>query len=82
VSQCDIQAKFSNALSMKIRNTVSPKVDKRNGHPGVALWKILVCGVLRLDLNIDYDRLHGRVNQHGMTREMLGGCPRMRLSNF
>ena len=27
---------------------ISPKVSKRNGRPGMALWKILVCGVLRL----------------------------------
>jgi len=28
------------------------------------LWKILVCGVVRLDLNEDYDRLHELVNHH------------------
>jgi len=51
---------------------VAPKVDKRNGRPGMELWKILVCGVLRLDLNLDYDRLHELVNKHLTIREMLG----------
>jgi hypothetical protein len=51
---------------------IAPKVDKRNGRPGMTLWRILVCGVVRLDLNIDYDRLHELVNQHNTLREMLG----------
>ena len=38
----------------------------------MALWTIFVCGVVRLDLNIDYDRLHELVNQHNTLREMLG----------
>jgi IS5 family transposase len=51
---------------------LSPKVNKRNGRPGMELWKILVCGVVRLDLNEDYDRLHELVNHHNTIREMLG----------
>ena len=51
---------------------ISPKVDKKNGRPGMELWKILVCGVVRLDLNADYDRLHELVNHHDTLREMLG----------
>jgi hypothetical protein len=51
---------------------ISPQVDKRNGRPGMTLWRIFVCGVVRLDLNIDYDRLHELVNQHNTLREMLG----------
>ena len=43
-----------------------------NGRPGMALWPILVCGVIRLDLNCDYDRLHELVNHHDTLREMLG----------
>lgn len=38
----------------------------------MALWTILVCGVIRLDLNCDYDRLHELVNHHNTIREMLG----------
>ena len=51
---------------------VLPKTDKGNGRPGMTLWRIFVCGVIRLDLNIDYDRLHELVNQHKRLREMLG----------
>lgn len=51
---------------------ISPQVSKGNGRPGMALWKILVCGVVRLDLNEDYDRLHELVNHHDTIREMLG----------
>ena len=51
---------------------ISPKVDKRNGPPGMALRTIFVCGVLRLDLNQDYDRLHDLVNHHSAIRQMLG----------
>jgi hypothetical protein len=51
---------------------VAPKVNKKNGRPGMALWKILVMGVLRLDLNCDYDRLEEMVNHHKTIRHMLG----------
>jgi hypothetical protein len=51
---------------------IAPHVDKGNGRPGMTLWAILVCGVLRLDLNIDYDRLHSLVNKYSDIRQMLG----------
>lgn len=51
---------------------ISPEVSKCNGRPGMALWKILVCGVVRLDLNEDYDRLHELVNHHDTLRAVLG----------
>ena len=55
-----------------LESKVAPKVSKSNGRPGMTLWTILVCGVIRLDLNCDYDRLHELVNQHNTIREMLG----------
>jgi IS5 family transposase len=51
---------------------ISPEVSKTNGRPGMTLWSILVCGVIRLDLNCDYDRLQELVNHHNTLREMLG----------
>ncbi len=51
---------------------ILPRVDKYNGRPGMLLWKILVMGVLRLDLNCDYDRLQELVNHHDIVRQMLG----------
>src|SRR3990172_1433337 len=43
---------------------IAPNVSKTKGRPGMALWKILVMGVLRLNLNWDYDRLHNEINYH------------------
>jgi len=37
-------------------------VDESNGRPGMFLWRVLVMGVLRLNLNWDYDRLQEMVN--------------------
>lgn len=55
-----------------LEEKVLPDVDKSNGRPGMALWKIVVMGVLRLDLNCDYDRLHELANKHETVRQMLG----------
>lgn len=56
-----------------ILETMVPQgVDTENGRPGMELWKILVLGTLRLDLNWDYDRLHEMANHHRTIRQMLG----------
>ena len=55
-----------------LKAKVSPNTSKTNGRPGMTLWSILVCGVIRLDLNCDYDRLHELVNHHNTLRQMLG----------
>lgn len=49
-----------------------PGIDKKNGRPGMELWKVFVLGILRVDLNCDYDRLHELANQHNTVRQMLG----------
>lgn len=54
------------------RVTGEGKVDAGMGRPGMAQWKILVLGVLRLTLNIDYDRVQELANQHKTLRQMLG----------
>lgn len=51
---------------------IAPQINKSTGRPGMDLWKILVMGVLRLDLNLDYDRLCYDVNYHSQIREILG----------
>lgn len=57
----------------QILETLIPEdVDANNGRPGMLLWRILVMGVLRLNLNWDYDRLLEMVNHHRTIREMLG----------
>ena len=60
------------AIFELLQSQVAPKVSKTVGRPGMTLWTILVCGVIRLDLNCDFDRLHELVNQHNTLREMLG----------
>ena len=51
---------------------IPPEVDRTTGRPGMALWRILVLGVVRLNLNWDYDRLQEMANQHRTLRQMLG----------
>jgi len=48
------------------------KASSQTGRPGMEQWKILVLGVLRLGLNVDYDRIQELVNQHKTIRQMLG----------
>ncbi len=55
-----------------LEKEVAPKISKKVGRPGLELWKILVLGVLRLDLNCDYDRIHGLANNYSDIRQMLG----------
>jgi hypothetical protein len=55
-----------------LESDMAPKINKAIGRPGMTLWSIFVCGVIRLDLNIDYDRVHELVNQHNTIRQMLG----------
>ena len=49
-----------------------PNTDHQNGRPGMDLWKILILGVLRVNLNWDYDRLEEMANNHKTIRQMLG----------
>ena len=51
---------------------IPEEIDRTTGRPGMVLWRILVIGVLRLNLNWDYDRLGEMVNQHRTIRQMLG----------
>lgn len=55
-----------------LEQEIAPTKDKKNGRPGMTLWSIFVLGILRVNLNIDYDRLHDLSNHHDTIREMLG----------
>jgi hypothetical protein len=59
-------------LEEVIPEGVEGKADPDTGRPGMAQWKILVLGVLRLGLNADHDRLQELANQHNTIRQMLG----------
>jgi hypothetical protein len=47
-------------------------VSADTGRPGMAQWKILVLGALRVGLNADHDRIQELANQHATIRQMLG----------
>lgn len=55
-----------------LENGILPNIDKKNGRPGMDLWKIFVMSVLRSNLNWDFDRLCEMVNNHLTVRQMLG----------
>ena len=48
------------------------KASPKTGRPGLAQWRNLVLGVLRLGLDADYDRIQELANQHATLRLMLG----------
>ena len=64
----DVREKVFNILETMI----APNVNPHNGRPGMDLWKIFVMGTLRLNLDLDYDRLQEEVNNHHTIRQMLG----------
>jgi len=45
---------------------------KETGRIGMSLWEILVLGVIRLNLNYDYDALLDQANNHRLIRGILG----------
>ena len=51
---------------------VLPETDREVGRPGMALWRILVLGVLKQGLGCDFDRLHDLANHHETVRVFLG----------
>jgi hypothetical protein len=64
----ELRDKVFEILEQKIK----PDTDNNNGRPGMELWKILVFGILRLNLNWDYDRLVEMANNHKTIRKMVG----------
>lgn len=55
-----------------LEQAIPENISRTKGRPGMHLWKILVLGVLRLNLDWNYDRLREMANQHATIREMLG----------
>jgi len=55
-----------------LEENILADTDPQNGRPGMDLWTILVLGVLRVNLNWDYDRLEEMANNHKTIRKMLG----------
>jgi hypothetical protein len=67
-----INDEIRHKLFEALEKVIPKKIDKNNGRPGMELWKIFVLGVLRLNLNCDYDRLQSLANNFKTVREMLG----------
>jgi len=67
-----INTEIRDKLFTALEKTIPKKIDKSNGRPGMEIWKIFVLGVLRLNLNCDYDRLQSLANNYKTVREMLG----------
>ena len=72
-----LQALFINkelreSIFKLLEQHIVPKADHCKGRPGMDLWNLFVMGILRLDLNWDYDHLHDQVNSHLKIRQMLG----------
>lgn len=63
------------AIFELLETRIAPDVNKGTGRRGMSLWAIFVLGVLRLDLDIDYDRLQELANKHIDVRAMLGHGP-------
>ena len=45
---------------------------QKTGRPGMSLWEILVLGLIRLNLDVDYDFLLDQANEHKTVRGILG----------
>ena len=56
----------------KILEQLQKNTSHKNGRPGMALWRIFVLAMLRLNLNCDYDRLQELANEHLTLRKILG----------
>ena len=55
-----------------LKKIVPDNINSRTGRKGMELWKIFVLGTLRLNCNMDYDKLHELANNHITLRKMLG----------
>jgi len=55
-----------------LEDLVPENVDLNNGRKGMHFWKIFVLGMMRLNCDIDYDKLHELANNHKNLRLMLG----------
>ena len=51
------------------------KGKKRTGRKGMDLWHILVLGVVRMGLDLNYDRLLDLYNHHTLIRQIMGISP-------
>ncbi len=63
---------ISNQVFKILEDMIPENINKSNGRLGMELWNIFVLGVLRLNLNWDYDRVLEMANNHKTIRQILG----------
>ena len=51
---------------------ILPGINRKVGRPGMAMWSILVMGVVKQGLGCDFDQLHEFVNEHKTLRNFFG----------
>lgn len=71
-----LQAIYSNKIVLdqvcqQLKAVVPEDIKTNTGRPGLDLWNILVLGVIRLNCNWDYDKLHDISNNHRTIRQFL-----------
>jgi len=62
-------------LNEELFRSLEEKIQKgkrKTGRWGMSLWEIFVLGVVRMNLDIDYDELHDLSNEHESLRGILG----------
>lgn len=55
-----------------LRQVVPHDVSTTTGRPGMYLWRLFVLATLRLNGNLDYDKVQELANNHRTLRQMLG----------
>ena len=58
-------------LELVLASVLSDK-QINTGRQGMDMWRVFVLGIVRLNLNCDYDRLQELANEHRTLRQMLG----------
>ena len=51
---------------------ILPGINKKVGRPGMAMWSILVLGLVKQGLGCDFNQLHDLANHHTVLRQFLG----------
>lgn len=71
-----LQYAFKNKeLSESLFKVLEEKIlynKKKTGRKGMSLWEVMVLGLVRQTLNVDYDFLHDQANNHRELRGILG----------
>ncbi len=66
-------------VTQELNEAVFAKLEKhimlgkqKTGRPGMSLWEIFVMAMIRMNMELDYDKLQDQVNHHVAIRGILG----------